>query len=251
MCGRYALTSPSSAIAERFGLAWAPDVPPHYNIAPSQPIPVVRETGQGRELALLKWGLIPSWAKDASIGMKLINARGETLGDKPAFRNAYRHRHCLVPTDAFYEWKPVAGRKQPYCIRMRDQALFGMAGLWEHWVAPDGQVVESYHRHGRRQRPGGRTVRPHAAHSGAGRLRCLAGRQCQGSRIAPRCSRRRHGGLPGQPPGQQRAERRPGVLDPGRRALRFRSPPWPQRGGRTQLAKAGSLYKNTVCLKPL
>jgi putative SOS response-associated peptidase YedK len=104
---------------------------------------VVRKTGQGRELAFLRWGLIPSWAKDASIGMKLINARGETLGDKPAFRNAYRHRHCLVPADAFYEWKPVAGRKQPYCIRMRDQALFGMAGLWEHWVAPDGQVVES------------------------------------------------------------------------------------------------------------
>lgn len=143
MCGRYALTSPPAVIAERFGLAWAPDVPPHYNIAPSQTIPVVRKTGQGRELAFLRWGLIPSWAKDASIGMKLINARGETLGDKPAFRNAYRHRHCLVPADAFYEWKPVAGRKQPYCIRMRDQALFGMAGLWEHWVAPDGQVVES------------------------------------------------------------------------------------------------------------
>jgi putative SOS response-associated peptidase YedK len=143
MCGRYALTSPPTVIAERFGLAWAPDVPPHYNIAPSQTIPVVRKTGQGRELAFLRWGLIPSWAKDASIGMKLINARGETLGDKPAFRNAYRHRHCLVPADAFYEWKPVAGRKQPYCIRMRDQALFGMAGLWEHWVAPDGQVVES------------------------------------------------------------------------------------------------------------
>lgn len=143
MCGRYALTSPPAVIAERFGLAWAPDVPPHYNIAPSQMIPVVRNTEQGRELAWLKWGLIPSWSKDASIGMRLINARGETLGDKPAFRNAYRRRHCLVPADAFYEWKPVAGRKQPYCIRMRDQALFGMAGLWEHWVAPNGQVVES------------------------------------------------------------------------------------------------------------
>jgi len=143
MCGRYALTSPPTVIAERFGLAWVPDVPPHYNTAPSQLIPVVRETGKGRELALLKWGLIPSWARDVSIGMKLINARAETLADKPAFRSAYRRRHCLVPADAFYEWKPVAGRKQPYCIRMRDQALFGMAGLWEHWVAPDGQVVES------------------------------------------------------------------------------------------------------------
>lgn len=93
---------------------------------------------------MLKWGLIPSWAKDASIGTRLINARGETLADKPAFRNAYRHRHCLVPADAFYEWKPVAGRKQPYCIRLRDEGPFGMAGLWERWKAPDGQVVESF-----------------------------------------------------------------------------------------------------------
>jgi len=143
MCGRYALTSPPAVIAERFGLAWAPDVPPHYNIAPSQTVPVVRDAGQGRELAWVRWGLIPSWAKDASIGIRLINARGETLGDKPAFRNAYRRRHCLIPADAFYEWKAIAGRKQPYCIRLREKGPFGMAGLWEHWVAPDGQAVES------------------------------------------------------------------------------------------------------------
>jgi len=143
MCGRYALTSPPAVIAERFHLLWAPEIEAHYNIAPSQMIPVVRETAEGRALALLKWGLIPWWAKDAHIGAKLVNARAESLADKPAFRDAYRHRHCLVPANAFYEWKLVAGRKQPYCIRMRDQALFGMAGLWEHWVAPDGQVVES------------------------------------------------------------------------------------------------------------
>jgi len=143
MCGRYALTSPPAAIAERFHLLWAPKIEAHYNIAPSQRIPVVRETAEGRELALLKWGLIPWWAKDAHIGSKLANARAESLASKPAFRDAYRYRRCLVPADAFYEWKPVAGRKQPYCIRMRDHALFGMAGLWEHWVAPDGQVVES------------------------------------------------------------------------------------------------------------
>ncbi|ODU50595.1 MAG: hypothetical protein ABS92_02535 [Thiobacillus sp. SCN 63-374] len=143
MCGRYALTSSPAVIAERFDLAWAPDLPPHYNIAPGQVIPAVRDAGQGRALAWLKWGLIPSWAKDTSIGMKLINARGETLGDKPAFRHAYRRNHCLVPADAFYEWKQVAGNKQPYCIRMRDRSPFGMAGLWEHWVAPGGQVVES------------------------------------------------------------------------------------------------------------
>jgi putative SOS response-associated peptidase YedK len=143
MCGRYALTSPLDVIAERFDLLWLPEVSAHYNIAPSQMIPVVRATEQGRELAFLKWGLIPSWAKDPAIGSRLINARAETLSDKPAFRNAYRRRHCLVPADAFYEWKAVAGRKQPYCIRMVDQTLFGMAGLWEHWVNPAGIAVET------------------------------------------------------------------------------------------------------------
>jgi len=143
MCGRYALTSSPAVIAERFHLLWTPELAPHYNIAPGQAIPVVRETGQGRELALLRWGLIPSWAKEASIGMRLINARGETLADKPAFRSAYRQRRCLIPADAFYEWKAIAGRKQPYCIRLRDEGPFGMAGLWEHWKAPDGQAVES------------------------------------------------------------------------------------------------------------
>ncbi len=143
MCGRYALTSSPAVIAERFHLLWTPELAPHYNIAPGQTIPVVRETGQGRELALLRWGLIPSWAKEASIGMKLINARGETLADKPAFRSAYRQRRCLIPADAFYEWKAVAGRKQPYCIRLADDGPFGMAGLWEHWQDPTGQTVES------------------------------------------------------------------------------------------------------------
>lgn len=143
MCGRYALTSPPAVIAERFQLLWTPETEPHYNIAPSQMVPVVRETGRGRELTLLKWGLIPRWAKDAQIGAKLINARAESVAEKPAFRDAYRRRRCLVPADAFYEWKGVAGHKQPYCIRMRDHGLFAMAGLWEHWVTPDGQAVES------------------------------------------------------------------------------------------------------------
>ena len=136
MCGRYALTSPPTVIAERFDLAWAPDVRPHCNIAPSQTIPVVRETEKGRELAMLKWGLIPSWAKDASIGMKLINARGETLADKPAFRSAYRQRRCLIPAHAFYEWKPVAGRKQPYCIRMRRGRPYSLNNRVKTGLAP-------------------------------------------------------------------------------------------------------------------
>ena len=222
MCGRYALTSPPDVIAERFGLAWASDIPQHYNIAPSQMIPVVRNAEEGRELAMLKWGLIPSWAKDASIGTRLINARGETLGDKPAFRNAYRHRHCLVPADAFYEWKTISGRKQPYCIRMRDQTVFGMAGLWERWTAPDGQVLESCTIV---------TVDANAlvgelhdqpsADPGAGRLRRVAVHRDEGGRAAPRRSGGGYALLPRQPNGQQRAERRPGVSDTNRSALRF------------------------------
>ena len=143
MCGRYALTSPPEVIAQRFNLLWVPEFSARYNIAPTQMIPVVRDTEQGRELALLRWGLIPSWAKDPGIGVKLINARAETLADKPAFRSAWRRRHCLIPADAFYEWKPIAGRKQPCCIRMADQAPFAMAGLWEHWVDPSGETVET------------------------------------------------------------------------------------------------------------
>lgn len=143
MCGRYALTSPPEVIAQRFNLLWVPEFSAHYNIAPTQMIPVVRDTEQGRELALLKWGLIPSWATDPTIGVKLINARAESLAAKPAYRSAYRSRRCLIPADAFYEWKPIAGRKPPYCIRMIDQSPFAMAGLWEHWVDPSGQPLDT------------------------------------------------------------------------------------------------------------
>lgn len=143
MCGRYALTSSPAVIAERFHLLWMPEIPPRYNIAPSQRVAAVRDTGRGRELAFLKWGLVPHWAKDAAIGMRFINARGETLADKSAFRSAYRQRRCLIPADAFYEWKKIAAHKQPYCIRLADGGPFGMAGLWERWQAPDGQTVES------------------------------------------------------------------------------------------------------------
>lgn len=143
MCGRYALTSSPEVIAERFKLHWSPSVSAHYNIAPSQMIPVVRLPAQGRELAFLKWGLIPSWVKDPAIGARLINARAETIAEKPAFRNAYQRHHCLVPADSFYEWKAIGKRKQPYCIGMADHTLFGMAGLWEHWQNSAGERVET------------------------------------------------------------------------------------------------------------
>lgn len=111
-----------------------------YNIAPSQPVAVIRLEGDPprRGLDELRWGLVPAWAKDPSIGNRLINARAETLAEKPAFRSAFRSRRCLVVADGFYEWRPVQKRKQPYLVRRRDGRPFGMAGLWECWTAGDG-----------------------------------------------------------------------------------------------------------------
>ncbi len=143
MCGRYALTSSPEVIAERFNLLWLPEISAHYNIAPDQMIPVVLATPEGRRVAHLKWGLIPSWATDPAMGARLINARAESLADKPAFRNAYRKRHCLIPADAFYEWKPIGARKQPYYIYMADKKPFAMGGLWEYWINAAGETVET------------------------------------------------------------------------------------------------------------
>jgi putative SOS response-associated peptidase YedK len=146
MCGRYVLASPGEVIAEHFRLAEVPDHPPRYNIAPTQLALVVRETPQGeREGVFLRWGLIPSWARDPTIGSRLINARAEGLADKPSFRAAFRRRRCLVPADGFYEWRPAAGgRKQPYFIRLASGAPLGLAGLWEQWKGPDGDTVATF-----------------------------------------------------------------------------------------------------------
>ena len=120
-------------------LAWAayPALPPRFNIAPTQDIAVVRQPSNNgsRELALLRWGLIPAWAKDPAIGNRMINARAETVATKPAFRTAFRRRRCLVLADGFYEWKPVDTRKQPYFIHRHDDAPMGLAGLWDSWQA--------------------------------------------------------------------------------------------------------------------
>jgi putative SOS response-associated peptidase YedK len=148
MCGRYALMSDPELLVELFALAGLPRLKPRYNIVPTQQAPVVRAPGRGdsrdegrRRLDFLHWGLIPSWAKDPTIGARMINARSETAGEKPAFRSALRRRRCLVPADAFYEWQKRAGGKQPYCIRMRDGRPFAFAGLWERWV-PRGENDE-------------------------------------------------------------------------------------------------------------
>lgn len=148
MCGRYANTFTAEELTERFYALWNESqqqdlIKARYNIAPTPLIPVVRTAANGREIVLLKWGLIPSRAKDASIGVRLINARAETLADKLAFRSPYKRHHCLIPASAFYEWKATGGRKQPYYIQMADKNLFGMAALWERWANPDGEPVET------------------------------------------------------------------------------------------------------------
>ena len=145
MCGRFTRKENMQHLAELLGLKALPPLPPRYNIAPSQWVACVRtnpETRQ-RECKELQWGLVPSWAKDASIGNKLINARGETVAEKPAFRNALKHQRCLVLADGFYEWKREGNTKQPYYIRFKDHRLFAFAGLWERWEQNGTDPLES------------------------------------------------------------------------------------------------------------
>jgi putative SOS response-associated peptidase YedK len=145
MCGRYALTSNPDLIVQVFGLTDAPPVEPRYNIAPTQHGLVVRAGGDGRRTAdYLHWGLIPSWAKDPSIGNRMINARAESAREKPVFRAAFKRGRCLVPADAFYEWKKAGNGKQPYAIHMADGSLLAFAGLWEHWQGAEGDEIDSY-----------------------------------------------------------------------------------------------------------
>jgi putative SOS response-associated peptidase YedK len=135
MCGRFAFYSPHEAVIRLFGVAAAPEIEPRWNIAPTQFIATVREPCGPRELAMLCWGLVPSWAKEKSIGARMINARSETLTEKPSFRNAFRRRRCLILADGYYEWQRSGAVKQPYFIAFGDGQPFGMAGLWERWRA--------------------------------------------------------------------------------------------------------------------
>ena len=143
MCGRYTITSSPEVLRAVFGYSEQPNFPPRYNIAPTQPVPIVRLEEGARHFALVRWGLIPSWVKDPNNFALLINARGESVTDKPAFRNAMKRRRCLVPVDGFYEWKPTGGRKQPYYIRARSGAPLALAGLWEVWTGPNGEELET------------------------------------------------------------------------------------------------------------
>jgi putative SOS response-associated peptidase YedK len=144
MCSRYSLTSPPEAVRDYFRYDNEAVFPTRYNIAPSQPVAIVRDTHNGgRELALVRWGLIPSWVKDPREFRMMINARSETAAEKPSFRAAMRHRRCLVPTDGFYEWTGVAGAKRPHLVRPRTGGPMGMAGIHEHWQGADGSEMES------------------------------------------------------------------------------------------------------------
>ena len=143
MCGRFVITSPPTAIRQAFGYAEQPNFPPRYNIAPTQPIPVVIVENGERHFKLMRWGLVPGWVKDPREFSLLINARCETVLDKPAFKNAIRRRRCLIPADGYYEWCCADNRKRPYFIHRRDRQPFGLAGLAETWIGPNGEEVDT------------------------------------------------------------------------------------------------------------
>lgn len=143
MCGRYVITSPPAAIRALFGYPEQPNFPARYNVAPTQPIPVVRVHEGQRQFVLMRWGLIPSWVKDPKTFSLLINARSDSVLEKPAFRNAVRRRRCLIPADGFYEWSEAGGRKRPYFVHLRAGGPFGFAGVWETWTGPNGEEMDT------------------------------------------------------------------------------------------------------------
>jgi len=142
MCGRFALYASAEELEDTFGIMLPAPVIACYNIAPGQQILAVRGDADGRRGAALRWGLVPAWAKAPSIGYRLINARSETVAEKPAFRNAFRRRRCLIPASGFYEWTRDS-RRQPYYFTPRDGGLCAFAGLWEVWTSPEDRVLES------------------------------------------------------------------------------------------------------------
>lgn len=145
MCGRFTLTVDPAELKDAYpGTEFPPKFAPRFNIAPTQPILAIPNDGQNRA-DFFVWGLIPSWAKDPSIGNRLINARGETLAEKPSFRGGYKYKRCLILADGFYEWKSQPGTKTkiPHFIHMKDRQPFAFAGLWDEWISPDGSQVRS------------------------------------------------------------------------------------------------------------
>ncbi|MBT3045656.1 MAG: SOS response-associated peptidase [Candidatus Thiodiazotropha sp.] len=143
MCGRFYLDVTAEDMLEYFGLPFVPQLSPHYNIAPSQQIAAIKSGENNREFVWLRWGLIPSWAKDKKFGYRTINARAETIETKPSFRAAFRYRRCLIPASGFFEWKATGQGKQPYCITSKSGQPFAFAGLYEHWQGSEGERIDS------------------------------------------------------------------------------------------------------------
>ncbi len=142
MCGRFTLRTPTPVLMETFRIGTAPDISPRYNVAPTQSVLAVRELAEKRrqrEFTMMAWGLVPSWVKEPTMGSRLINARAESIAQKPSFCAAVRKRRCLIVADGYFEWKKLGARKQPYWIRLADERPFAMAGLWEAWYGPAGE----------------------------------------------------------------------------------------------------------------
>jgi putative SOS response-associated peptidase YedK len=144
MCSRYFLDADGNVIAYTFRVPLTDRVKRRFNIAPTQQAPVVRESASGREVAVLRWGLVPFWAKDLKVGTSMINARAEGIEAKPAFRDAVKSRRCVVPATGFFEWQGEPGRKQPFAITVPGQELLAFAGLWERWKPAEGEAVETF-----------------------------------------------------------------------------------------------------------
>ena len=152
MCGRYSLTRPERAVLKRFDLFDIPELPARYNVAPTQLVPVVRRKRDAtedpaiadRELVLMRFGLVPSWAPDLTSGAKMINARSETVMDKPAFRESFQRRRCLVPADGFYEWEHQGKRRVPHWFRVKGEDVFAFAGIWDRWYDEKKNRLESF-----------------------------------------------------------------------------------------------------------
>jgi len=144
MCGRFTSFLSPELLSSVFGVTVKSALPQRYNIAPTQLVQVVREKAEGRYLSPVRWGLVPSWAKELSIGSHMINARCETVHEKPAFRHAIKYSRCIVPANGFYEWEHIGQERHPLYIQMSDGSPIGFAGLWEHWKAPNGDTIESF-----------------------------------------------------------------------------------------------------------
>lgn len=140
MCARYVFFN-GRVVQDDFGAVPLPDLQPRFNICPTQVVPAVIEREGKRQATLFQWGLVPHWAKDPSIGQKLVNARGETLAEKPSFRGAYKYRRCIIPADGFYEWMGQKGAKRPFYIHRADGKTMAFAGLWEEWETPEAHLT--------------------------------------------------------------------------------------------------------------